>query len=96
MNANTFELTIHYFSAVPGDVSVLNKLTWSWGVEVLLLSLIMFTCQIFLIYRFKVISNGNWWITSVLAFFAVTPLGFGLYSAVVGIFILTPTALTGP
>jgi hypothetical protein len=50
----------------------------------------------FLIYRFKVISNGNWWITSVLAFFAVMLLGLGFYLAIMGISKLTPTTLAGP
>jgi hypothetical protein len=84
MNENTPH-TSHLLSS--GDISVLNRLTWSWAFELLLNTLIMFTCQIFLTYRFKIISDGNWWITSVLVFFAVVQLVIGVFSGATAILL---------
>ena len=49
-----------------GDVIASNKLTWSWGVEVFFGTLIIAICEFFYTFRFHIISEGNWWITSVL------------------------------
>jgi hypothetical protein len=70
------------FSDYSGDITVFNTLPWSWGVLLLLHTLIMFTCQSFLTYRFKVISDGNWWMGSVLAFWTLMQFVFGIGSSI--------------
>jgi hypothetical protein len=64
----------------PGDFAAINNLTWSWGTIILLHTLIMVICQGFLTYRFKIISNNNWWITTVLALVALLQFVAGIIS----------------
>ena len=54
-------------------------------MEILLSSLITGTCQLFLVFRVKVISGGNWWIVSVLAVVSFVHLGLGLASGIMGV-----------
>ena len=78
-------IAIAHTARSSGDTEVFNQLTWSWGVELLLNAVIMFTCQIFLTYRFTVISEKNWWMTSVLASLALTQLVIGITSGARGL-----------
>lgn len=68
-----------------GDVSVFNHLTWSWGVQLVFNTTIMFTCQAFLTYRLMIISEGNWWITSVAALMSLVQFVSGMVAACSGL-----------
>ena len=92
---NSSFLISFYLIFCLGDHIVLNRFTWSWGFMLLFDTLIISTCQFFLTFRFKVISDGNWWMTSVLAFFALIPFGCGLTSAAQAFQTKSVGALTG-
>ena len=66
-----------------GDVVVSNKLTWSWGVEIFFNTLIITICQFVFIYRVKILSDGNWWIVSVLSVLGMIQLISGITSLAV-------------
>ena len=76
-------ISYHYLSPLSstGDLSAVSTLPWSLVAMLLLNTIMASSTHLFLIFRFKVISNGNWWMTSVLAFLALIQLVSGIISA---------------